>query len=220
MSLFTSTAEFYGAYRSGVPDAVAEILSDAAPSGSPRRLLDVGTGTGFVIRALLPFFDEAIGIDSDEALLAVAERDLRRNVSSGEVQLIRAAAESFTLPTEWQAHLITVCRAFHWFDRPRFLANATPYLGRGGTLAIFGDLSVWAANSQWKAATIEVVQEFLGPDRRAGNGHYQRPNRDFADDLRAAGYDKIQQQVVPVERSRSIDSVIRLSPLDIFRIAC
>ena len=58
MDLFAGTAAAYRQFRSGVPDEVAALLAQAAPRRVPRRLLDLGTGTGFVVRALLPHVDE------------------------------------------------------------------------------------------------------------------------------------------------------------------
>ncbi|MFJ3034038.1 class I SAM-dependent methyltransferase [Curtobacterium pusillum] len=211
MSLFASTAEFYGAYRSDVPPVVAHRLAEAAPSAGPdgvRRLLDVGTGTGFVIAALAPHFDEAIGVDPDPDLLAVASRALAPQVAQHEVTLVHGTAEDFTVPPDWRPQLVTVCRAFHWFDRARFLARAGDVLAPGGVVAIFGDRSVWAANAPWKTTALDTVREFLGAERRAGDGTYQAPSRDYADDLVAAGYVGVQRQSVPVRRTRTVESVI------------
>lgn len=75
-------------------------------------------------------------------------------------------------------------------------------------LAIFGDRSVWAANAPWKTATVEVLREFLGEERRAGAGTYRAPTRDYADDLIEAGYRGLKRQSVPVRRTRTVESVI------------
>lgn len=208
MNLFNSTAEFYAAFRSDVPDSVASIVSSAAPDASPRRLLDVGTGTGFVVRAMLPHFDEVIGVDPDAELLASARKELAEPIDAGTVKLVQGSAEGFALAAGWQPQLITVCRAFHWFDRPRFLARAASVLAPGGTLAIFGDLSIWAANDDWKAATRDVLQDMLGKDRRAGEGTYAQPARDYVDDLEDAGFTQVARSTIPVHRTRTVDSVI------------
>lgn len=207
MGLFSSTAEYYRRYRSDVPEDVARYLSGVAPHGSPRRLIDVGTGTGFVIRAMLPWFDEAVGVDVDPDLLAVARQDVAAR-SDGAVELIEAPAESFVVPDGRRADLVTVCRAFHWFDRPAFLANVVRQTRPGAMLAVFGDRSVWAGGEPWKERARGVVQEFLGTERRAGNGMYSRPRHDYADDLLAAGFTDLTTVTIPVRRTRSVDSVI------------
>lgn len=209
--MFASTAEFYGAYRSDVPSVVARRLAEAAPSAGPdgvRRLLDVGTGTGFVITALTQYFDDAIGVDPDPDLLAVASRSLSAQIGQRRVALKHATAEDFTVPSGWQPQLVTVCRAFHWFHRAQFLARAGDILAPDGVLAIFGDRSVWAANAPWKTATLDVVREFLGEERRAGAGTYRAPTHDYADDLVEAGYSGVERESVPVRRTRTVESVI------------
>src|SRR5262249_35816344 len=53
MNTFAGTIDYYRKYRPGIPEQVADILDRAAPAQRPRRLLDVGTGTGLVVEALL-----------------------------------------------------------------------------------------------------------------------------------------------------------------------
>ncbi|MDR2997022.1 MAG: methyltransferase domain-containing protein [Microbacterium sp.] len=206
MSLFASTAEHYRRHRSGIPAKVAEILASAAPQGAPRRLLDVGTGPGFVIDALLPWFDEAIGVDLDADLLAIAHQEL----PGDRVRLVHAPAESFDLPASWSAHLVTVCRAFHWFDRPVFLRHIADRMAPDAVLAVFGDQSIWAGGDEWKERTREVVQDVLGERRRAGAGTYDRPAGRFEDEIAEAGFQEVTTTRVPVVRTRTVDSVIGL----------
>ncbi|MGN8048110.1 class I SAM-dependent methyltransferase [Curtobacterium sp. 22159] len=211
MSVFTSTAEFYGAYRSDVPPVVAQRLAEVAPPAGPdgvRRLLDVGTGTGFVITALDPYFDDLIGVDPDRDLLSVASQSLTAQIAQRRVALIHATAEDFTVPPGWRPQLVTVCRAFHWLDRQRFLARARDVLAPDGVLAIFGDRSVWAANAPWKTVTLDVIRAFLGEERRAGTSTYRAPTHDYADDLVDAGYFGVQRESIPVRRTRTVESVI------------
>lgn len=208
MSLYASTADFYRRYRAGISDEVVEALDRAAPSGSPRRMLDVGTGPGFVIQALLPHFDEAIGVDLDPDLLAVARADV--DTGSKPVKFIQSPAESFTLDSGWRAQLVTVCRAFHWFDRPRFLAHVADYMTPNAVLAVFGDLSIWAGGDPWKDRAREIVQDVLGPQRRAGDGTYQQPVRDYAEDFAEAGFARVSRTRIPVRRQHTVESVIGL----------
>lgn len=118
MSLFTGTAGFYRQYRPGIPGSVAAVLDAAVEQGSPRRLLDVGTGTGLVVEALLGRFDDIIAIDNDAGMLAAAEAALRPALPDGtKLVLGQSTAEDFTPPGGWHADLVTICRAFHWLDR-------------------------------------------------------------------------------------------------------
>lgn len=83
MSAFAGSAQHYPRYRPGIPKDVAEIRDAAVPRRQPRRLLDIGTGTGLVVEALLARFDEIIAIDTYGEMLAAAESAMRSTVPTG-----------------------------------------------------------------------------------------------------------------------------------------
>ena len=74
-------------------------------------------------------------------------------------------------------------------------------------MAILGDNSIWADNAGWKSEIKTILAEFLGDERRAGSGTYQRP-APYTDDLDASAFSDWEQVKVPVRRERSLDSVI------------
>lgn len=193
-----------------MPASVASVLVAAVGAiGRPRCLLDVGTGTGFVVRALIDEFDDIIGVDRDADMLAVADGELRPHLPpSAVLSLTQADAEDFEPPPGWLADLVTVCRTFHWLDQARFLTHLDSQVSPTGAVAIFGDNSVWAAESPWKAAIKALVQDYLGEQRRAGSGTYQRPWKPYREVLAESAFTRIDQVKVPVRRVRSTDSVI------------
>lgn len=138
MTLFRGTVSFYRQYRPGIPQSVAGILDAAVGRGKPRRLLDVGTGTGLVVEALLGRFDDIIAIDNDADMLAAAEAALRPQLPEGTALLVRqATAEEFMPPAGWLADLVTICRAFHWLDQATVLARLDTQVSPHGAVAIF-----------------------------------------------------------------------------------
>ena len=99
MSMFAGTVGFYRQYRPGIPEDVAVVLDGAVPQRSHRRLLDVGTGTGLVVEALLGRFDDIIAIDNDADMLAAAEAALRPALPDGtSLTLSQSTAEQFVPP--------------------------------------------------------------------------------------------------------------------------
>jgi trans-aconitate methyltransferase len=209
MSIFYGTAEYYRQYRPGIPQEVADVLAAAVARSGGRRLLDVGTGTGLVVDALLGTFDDVIAIDNDSEMLAAAEAALRpRLPDGGRLILQQTTAEEFTPPSGWQADLVTICRAFHWLDQTTVLNRLDAQVDQDGAVAIFGDNSFWVATSPWKSAVRKVVQEFLGEQRRAGNSTFQHHNRPYSDILRESPFNEVEEVTIPVTRTWTADTIL------------
>lgn len=210
MTLFSGTADCYRTYRPGLPPEVADLLDSAAPRRAPRRrLLDVGTGTGLVVEALLGRFDDVVANDSDPQMLATAEAALRPLLPAGtSLSLVETEAERFEPPAGWQADLVTICRAFHWLDQELVLRRLDDQVAPDGVVAIFGDNSFWAADSDWKAVVRAVVQEFLGEERRAGTGTFKHHDRPYSEILRESAFSVVEEARVPVTRHWSRDSIL------------
>lgn len=209
MSTFSGTVYYYQKYRPGIPDEVADILDRAAPAGKPRRLLDLGTGTGMVIQALLGRFDDIIGVDTDSDMLTVAEDTLLPRLPAGTTLLFqKQAAETFVPPNAWNASLVTICRAFHWLDQAAVLQRLSNHVAPDGAVAIFGDSSFWTATSPWKDAVRTVVQQFLGEKRRAGSGVFSHHDRPYTEVLAESPFADVTEMTVPVRRVWSAESIL------------
>jgi trans-aconitate methyltransferase len=211
MSLFTGTADFYRQYRPGIPQEVAAVLDKAAPAAlnGPRRLLDVGTGTGLVAEALLDRFDDIIAVDNDAAMLATAEAALRPKLpAESRLELVQSTAEDFVPPAGWQAELVTICRAFHWLDQAAVLELLDRQVNADGMVAIFGDNSFWVAGSPWKEAVRDVIKSFLGEERRAGSGTFQHHNRPYSEIMEESPFNEVTEISVPVHRVWDAQSIL------------
>ena len=110
-------------------------------------------------------------------------------------------------PTGWTADLVTICRTFHWLDRPLVLERLDQVVATHGVVAVLGDNSIWADNARRKSELKMILAEFLGEARRAGSGTYQRPTP-YTDELEGSAFSTWEQLRVPVRRERSLDSVI------------
>lgn len=201
MSLFTGTTEHYRQYRPGLPEAVASVLANATTPGNPSRLLDLGTGTGLVVQALLNRFDDIIAIDPDPTMLAATESSVRPNLPEvSRLRLFESSAEAFTPPNGWRADLVTICRTFHWLDQSAVLARLDSQVAPDGAIAIFADSSFWTADSPWKRSIRAVVQDFLGKERRAGSGTFTQHNRPYSDIMKESPFDQVEEIRIPVHR--------------------
>lgn len=131
---FDGLAEAYEMHRPGYPaPAFQALLADLR---CPARVaVDVGAGPGNSTTALR----DALG--ADWRYIAIEPgRDMRRVLArrfskAPDVHVADATAEDMKLPGGF-AGLIVACTAFHWFDMPRFYAEARRVLAPGGVLAV------------------------------------------------------------------------------------
>lgn len=126
----------------------------------------------------------------------------------GSVSLFQGTAGSYRqFRSGVPAEVAAILTAAAPDRRPRVLDRLASIVAPDGVVAVFGDNSIWADNAGWKSEIKAVLAEFLGADRRAGSGTYQRP-APYTDDLDASEFCDWEQLTVPVRRERSLDSVI------------
>lgn len=209
MSLFTGTVEYYRRFRPGIPNDVISILDRATTDSHPRRLLDIGTGTGLVVQALLDKFDDIIATDNDPDMLAAAEHTLRPlTPPTTRLRFTHSPAENFTPPPDWLAHLVTICRTFHWLDQHLVLQRLNNDVAPDGAVAIFGDTSFWTADNDWKTAIRNLIQTFLGTQRRAGTQTFTHHNTPYSDILRTSPFSDVEEHTVPVHRIWTQETIL------------
>lgn len=184
-SAYEGLASFYDRRRPSYPAeavrAVASLATGAAASGS---VIDVGCGTGIFTRLLaaeLPASFAVTGVEPSADMRAMAA-----SRAASRSQFVFGRAEALPLDAQG-AILVTAATAAHWFDRPRFYAEAARVLAPGGSIALIQNERRW-----WDyeaLAEYETIFEALVPGYRRGshpdaNGTYSV--NDFAAELSAA----------------------------------
>lgn len=125
---FSSASDRYAAYRPGYPATLFAWLASVC-SGHDTAW-DCATGSGQAALGLAPHFGRVIATD------ASAEQ-IRHAAPHPGVDYRVAPAESSGLPDR-SVDLVTVAQAAHWFDLPRFYAEAARVLKPGGAIAVWG----------------------------------------------------------------------------------
>ncbi|WP_060881048.1 class I SAM-dependent methyltransferase [Streptomyces scabiei] len=174
-TLFRGSAAHYGRGRLPYAPGLPETLAGALGLDGRGRLLDVGCGPGTVLLPMAPYFEEVVGVDPDEDMLAEARRQAaRRGVA--DARWVAARAEE--LPAglgEFRA--VVFAQSFHWTDRDRVAAVVREMLEPGGALVHVSELQdppPEPAAPPSPAPPYEriaaLVRRYLGPVRRAGQG--------------------------------------------------
>lgn len=120
-------------YAAGRPDFHARVIKRVgrrvAPHGRLDRALDIACGTGQSTRALRSLAEYVIGVDAAPGMLAAAPSLAGTGYAAARAEALPFADASF--------ELANVALALHWFDRRRFLAEASRVLRPGGHLVIY-----------------------------------------------------------------------------------
>lgn len=125
---FSDKSHNYKKFRPDYPIELFEFVTNL--SINQDRALDCGTGNGQIASHLTAYFKEVYAIDISRAQL---EHSPLQKVVHYSVQM----AENTTFPSLF-FDLITVGQAVHWFDLPKFFAEADRILKPGGVLALIG----------------------------------------------------------------------------------
>lgn len=173
--LFADTAVYYSRYRPLYPPTLVRFLIRKFGLNGKGRLLDVGCGTGRLTTRFADWFDEIVGMDAEPEMVAEAER-LGREARIENAYWIVGSAPAF--PQAWADEsfaLVLMAMSFHWMDRDETLAALYPLVSPGGGIAIIDNYAPDKEPLPWETAIRQVVQAWLGEERRAGSTTYSHP---------------------------------------------
>ncbi|MEU6353608.1 methyltransferase domain-containing protein [Streptomyces sp. NPDC047072] len=217
-ALFEGAALTYARHRPGLPDAAVRLLADTLRGRPSPVLLDLGTGTGQVPFALLSAGADLThieAVDISPQMLHQAGQALTPVLGDCTLSLVHAAAAAYeplaTLPGEPDSgpDLITFCRSYHWMNGETVLEMADRVATSGAAVAIMGDGSLWTHDADWTRALRELIQRYLGAERRAGaRRSYAEPRRSYEEDLADSAFDNVAEHLFPVTRTWAPQGVL------------
>lgn len=145
---FSGVAGRYADFRPRYPAELFDWLATLVPREA--TVWDCAAGNGQASLDLARCFDRVVATDASAEQIASAPRRPR-------VEFRVALAEDSGLP-DASVGLVTVAQALHWFDLPRFYAEAGRVLQSGGVLAAWD----YGVNRVEGAEVDRLVQDFYG----------------------------------------------------------
>ncbi|MCC6525437.1 MAG: class I SAM-dependent methyltransferase [Polyangiaceae bacterium] len=182
---FGKAAREYARYRGGFPDTFYERLAQHGMGLPGQRVLDLGTGTGNLARALVRRGCQVTGLDASEDLIAEARR---MGAQEGiEVEYVTARAERSGLQGQ-SFDGVTAGQCWQWFDGAKAALECKRLLVPGGWLAIVHfDWLPLAGNVV--EATEKLIEDY-NTEWTLGGGTGLYPQ--FLKDLGMAGLESIE----------------------------
>jgi len=114
---------------------VAQAIHDSLGPERVRAVLDLGTGTGQMLRLLAPQADRLLGLDVNASMLSVARAQL---AAEGLHRIELRQGDLYALPVDRESFdLVIVHQVLHYLDDPlRALREAAHALSVGGRLLV------------------------------------------------------------------------------------
>ena len=125
-----------------ISDRTADLALAQVPA--PHRVLDVGCGTGYLLRRLagrVPQALELCGIDAAPAMIETA----RAMTADRRMRFATGTAEELPYPEHMFDLVVSTTSFDHWADQGAGLAECARVLVPGGHLVLIDQFSAWLA---------------------------------------------------------------------------
>ena len=202
-TLYLGSAAHYRYGRPAYAPELEAVLTQEAGLDGNGRLLDAGCGPGVLTVRLAHLFGQAVGLDPDAGMLAEARRAAAEKTIRN-IRWVQGLAEDLPAVAPGPYRLVTFGQSFHWTDERRVAETVYDMLEPGGALALIvhtvtgrprppGPGMPAIPHDEIRA----LVEKYLGPARRAGQGIAPERTHRFEDVLNQTRFGVPQQFFVP-----------------------
>jgi SAM-dependent methyltransferase len=182
---FGKTVDDYRRHRPGYPEELFDRLARAGVGDTGQRVLDLGTGLGYLARGLARRGCEVVGIDPSETL--VNEARAIDEAEGTRIDYVVGNAER-TMLDERSFDVVSAGQCWHWFDAAKVIREVKRVLRPRGFLAIVHfDWIPLKGNAV--LATEQLIEKY-NPEWTLGGGTGVHPR--FLTDVRAAAFSDVQ----------------------------
>jgi ubiquinone/menaquinone biosynthesis C-methylase UbiE len=186
-TIYRGSAAYYARGRPPYSRTLASTLAAEVGLDGQGRLLDVGCGPGTLTIALADRFEESVGLDPDAEMLAAAAD---RAIAAKNIRWVQSLAEDIPVLGLGKFRLVTFGQSFHWTERERVAEAVFEILEPGGALALISHAHEGRpqpAGPEFPPiphdAIRALIDRYLGPRRRAGQGYASRHADRYEDAL-------------------------------------
>jgi SAM-dependent methyltransferase len=177
---FGRTSEDYARHRAGFPASFFDVLAQRGLVRPGLRALDLGTGTGTILRGLEARSVRTVGLDPSAAQLAAAIEIASQEGLAARVVRARAEALPFADRT---FDLVAAGQCWHWFEGVRagrearrvlkpdawFVLAGFDWLGPPGSVGELTNDLVHETNAAWKPwVSADLAPGWIADLREAG----------------------------------------------------
>jgi ubiquinone/menaquinone biosynthesis C-methylase UbiE len=157
-------------------EAVIDALAERAEVDGHTRVVDVGTGTGFVAAGLAPRVRSVVGVDSSPAMLAVAADNLHA-LGLDNVTLVEGTVDALPLDDDSVDAAVANMVLHHAQDPTAMLTEMARVVRPGGMVAITDEVEhtyEWMRTEQadlWLGFAEQDVADFFARSRLVEYGY-------------------------------------------------
>jgi SAM-dependent methyltransferase len=195
-TLYKGSAPFYLRGRPPYSLALRETVAAECGLDGTGRLLDVGCGPGVLAVELAPLFQEIVGLDPDADMLAEAARHAGRAQASN-IRWVQGLAEQIPDFDLGKFRLVTFGQSFHRTDREPVAEAVYDLLEPGGCIVLLAPTVEGRPKPPGPGypeipheAIRSLIDKYLGPKRRAGQGFAGPPVDRYEDALARTRFGK------------------------------
>jgi ubiquinone/menaquinone biosynthesis C-methylase UbiE len=194
---------------------VATLAAELGLDGNG-RMLDVGCGPGILAVELAGQYEQVIGLDPDAEMLA---EGARRAAEAGieNIRWVLARGEDIPALDLGTFTFVTFGQSFHWMAREQVAEAVYDILEPGGALALISHAHEGRPQPTGPGqppipheAIRALIDRYLGPRRRAGQGFSSWPTERYEDFFARTRFGALRRLYAPGRPDivRSIDEVL------------